>query len=117
MTKALLHKMFLEHPHDTEVPQSYWLHGWCAFRDGVCMIFFGSLAVIHAFLPFLFPFYISRFVFRLYNVLVMDGRFWREMREIQGPEYEAMGRARYNKTHVLCPLHLRRKRGKGYVGF
>ena len=94
----LFTKMFLEHPYDTEAPQGYWLHGWCAIRDGAGMIFFGIQAIIHGFFPFLFQFNVSRYIFRLYNVMVMDGRFWREIREIQGPEYEEIGRKRYNKT-------------------
>ena len=58
---------FTDHPNATEKPQSYWEHGKFAFINSIGLIYAGILGVIHAFLPFLFPFKTSTLVIKAFK--------------------------------------------------
>ena len=72
---------FTDHPRDTENPQTYWQHGLFAFINSVILIFAGILGIIHAFLPFLFPFRTSTILIKSFKKLVDSQRHKEELRK------------------------------------
>jgi len=72
---------FTDHPRDTEQPQSYFEHGKFAFANSVVLIYAGILGVIHAFLPFLFPFKTSTLVIKAFKKLVDSKRHKEELKK------------------------------------
>jgi len=72
---------FTDHPRDTENPQTYWEHGWFAFKHSSILVFAGILGIIHSILPFLFPFRTSTIVIRSFKKLVDSKRHKAELRK------------------------------------
>ena len=70
---------FTEHPNDTENPQGYFEHGRFAFANSLILVFAGLIGMIHAFLPFLFPFTTSTIVIKSFKKLVDSGRHKKEL--------------------------------------
>lgn len=75
-----LHKLLTEHPGDTANPQSYWQHGRFAGWNSLILIYGGILGVIHAFLPFIFPFNTSTIVIKSFMKIAKSGRHTAELK-------------------------------------
>ena len=71
--------IWTRHPRATDNPQGYWEHGLFAGRNSLIIIFAGFVGLIHAALPFLFPFFTSTVIIRSFKKLVDSGRHEREL--------------------------------------
>jgi len=71
---------FTKHPRDTENPQGYWKHGIFALINSLILIYAGLIGIIHAVLPFLFPFTTSTIVIRSFKKLVASRRHKAELK-------------------------------------
>ncbi len=78
----IIKKLFTQHSQDTINPQSYWQHGKFAGTNSLILIYYGIQGVIHAFLPFLFPFTTSSAVIRSFKKLVDSKRHIAELNKI-----------------------------------
>jgi hypothetical protein len=66
---------FTAHPGETDNPEGYWSHFHRAFGNGVVLIWAGITAIIHALFPWLYEFYTSETIIRLYwTTLHTSGR-------------------------------------------
>jgi hypothetical protein len=66
---------FTAHPGETDNPEGYWVHFHRAFDNGVILIWAGVTAIIHALFPWLYTFYTSETIIRLYwTTLHASGR-------------------------------------------
>lgn len=72
---------FTEHPRDTVNPQTYIEHGKFAFVNSAILVFAGIIGMIHAFLPFLFPFMTSTIIIKSFKKLVDSGRHAAELKK------------------------------------
>ena len=72
---------FTDHPGGTVNPQTYFEHGKFAFINSAILVFAGVVGMIHAFLPFLFPFMTSTIVIKSYQNLVDSGRHEEELKK------------------------------------
>jgi len=72
---------FTDHPRDTENPQTYLEHGCFAFKHSAILVFAGILGMIHAILPFLFPFRTSTIVIKSFKKLVDSKRHKEELKK------------------------------------
>jgi len=71
--------LFLEHPHRTKHPQTYWEHGAFSVGNSLKLMFFGVLGIIHGFVPRLFPFSTSSAIIRSFCKLVASDRHEEEL--------------------------------------
>ena len=71
--------IWTDHPNSTTNPQSYWEHMSFALPNSLKLIFAGVKGVIHAFLPFVFPFDASTAVIRLFLGIVKSKRHGPEL--------------------------------------
>ena len=65
---------FVDHPSETENPQTYWKHGLFAGMNSLKLIWGGIAGVCHAIFPPLFPFYTSTMLIRSFKKLVNSKR-------------------------------------------
>ena len=74
--------LFLEHPHRTKNPQTYWEHGAFSVGNSLLLMFFCLLGIVHGLVPRLFPFSTSSAIIRSFGKLVVSGRHEEEMSRI-----------------------------------
>ena len=65
---------FTEHPRATRAGQGYWAHGRFASVSSLNLIWAGLAGIIHAALPWMFPFYTADTVIRITAKLIASGR-------------------------------------------
>ena len=66
--------LFLEHPHRTKNPQTYWEHGAFSVGNSLLLMFFCLLGIVHGLVPRLFPFSTSGAIIRSFCKLVASER-------------------------------------------
>ena len=74
--------LFLEHPHRTKNPQTYWEHGAFSVGNSLKLMFFCLLGVVHGLVPRLFPFSTSSAIIRSFCKLVASERHEEEFRTL-----------------------------------
>ena len=74
--------LFLEHPHSTKNPQTYWAHGAFSISNSVMLIFFALLGIVHGIVPRLFPFSTSSAIIRSFGKLGVSDRHEDEISRI-----------------------------------
>jgi len=72
--------IWTDHPNSTENPQGYWAHWNVAFFGSFGLIWAGLIGVIHAFFPFVFPFYTTTRVIRSFRGVVGSNRHGPELK-------------------------------------
>jgi hypothetical protein len=70
---------FVDHPAETENPQTYWQHGAFAAWNSIKLIWAGLAGVAHAIFPPAFPFYTSTKVIQSFGKLVKSKRHKNEL--------------------------------------
>ena len=73
------HRVFLDHPHDTDKPQGYWAHGKYSIINSIKGIFYMKLGILHGIFPILFPFSTSSWIIRSFVQLVESDRHKKEI--------------------------------------
>lgn len=67
--------MFLtDHIRDTENPQTYFQHGWFAFRYSIRITVAGVIGIVHAIFPWWFKFYTAEQIIKSYVGVSQSGR-------------------------------------------
>jgi len=87
MFKYFIYKVFLEHPYDTDNPQSYWKHGLFSVYNSALGLWYMIAGIIHGFIPYLFPFNTSSYLIHSFKKIVLSKRHKKELQEILDKEF------------------------------
>jgi len=79
--------IFTNHPNQTENPQTYFEHGFFAFKNSLILIYGGILGIIHAICPWWFPFRTSTIIIKIFKHLVDSRRHINELNIILSDDY------------------------------
>ena len=76
------YKIFLEHPHSTDNPQSYWSHALFSIKNSLKGLWYMDAGILHGLIPYFFPFSTSSYLIRSFKTLVKSERHKDELRQI-----------------------------------
>ena len=79
MFKYFIYKVFLEHPYDTDNPQSYWKHGLFSVYNSALGLWYMIAGIIHGVFPYVFPFATSSWIIKAFIKLVQSKRHKKEL--------------------------------------
>ena len=87
MFKTFIYRVFLEHPHSTDNPQSYFKHGLFSTVNSAIGLWYMIAEIIHGFVPYVFPFNTSSYLIRSFKKLVLSRRHTEELRKLLDKEF------------------------------
>ena len=87
MFKVFIYKVFLEHPHSTDHPQSYIKHGLFSIYNSTIGLWYMIAGIIHSIIPYVFPFSTSSYLIRSFKKLVLSKRHTEELQIILDKEF------------------------------